>query len=98
MEGEIAVVVYAEVVRGCGRPGAPAAAGVVTILAQVVRGVAAASRLDYMVAVGLSFGPTPAVWLVQAPASARHRDVEKAPFLGDLVFAAAYAWFQHRGR
>src|SRR5437764_4988952 len=53
LEGEIAVVVYAEVVKCCGRPGAPAASEVVTVLAVVVRAVAAASRLDDVVAVGV---------------------------------------------
>src|SRR5207302_9989425 len=59
LEGEVAVVVYAEVVRWCGRPGAPAASDVVAVLAVVVRAVAAASRLDDVVAVGIDFGHKP---------------------------------------
>src|ERR1051325_3219059 len=56
LEGEVAVVVYAEVVKCCGRPGAPAASDVVAVLAVVVRAVA--SRLDDVMAVRVDFGPT----------------------------------------
>src|SRR6185436_14169011 len=56
LEGEVTVVVYAEVVKCCGRPGAPAASEVVAVLAVQVRAVAAAPRLDDVVAVGVDLG------------------------------------------
>src|SRR5205807_9074012 len=68
LEGEVAVVVYAEVVRWCGRPGAPAASKVVAVLAVVVRAVAVASRLDDVVAVGVDFGHKPDVVIVKEQA------------------------------
>src|SRR3954447_23655300 len=67
MEGEVAVVVYAEVVKWRGRPGAPAASDVVAVLAIVVRAVAAASRLDDVVAVRVNFGHKPDVVMVHEP-------------------------------
>src|SRR5207237_1955615 len=69
LEGEVAVVVYAEVVKRCGRPGAPAASDVVAVLAKVVRAVAAAARFDNMVAVGVDFGHNPDVVIVYEPVS-----------------------------
>src|SRR5437667_1946249 len=69
LEGAVAVVVYAEVVKRCGRPGAPAASDVVAVLAKVVRAVAAASRLDDVVAVGVDFGHKPDVVIVHEPAN-----------------------------
>ena len=69
LEGEVAVVVYAEVVKCCGRPGAPVASDVVAVLAVVVRAVAAASRLDDVVAVGVDFGHKPDVVIVHEPAN-----------------------------
>ncbi len=56
-------------VRYCGRPGAPAASDVVAVLAVVVRAVAAASRLDDVVAVGVDFGHKPDVVIVHEPAN-----------------------------
>src|SRR2546430_7915397 len=67
LEGEVAVVVYAEVVRRGGRPGAHAAADVVAVLAVVVGAVAAASCLDDVVAVGVDFGHKPDVVVVHEP-------------------------------
>src|SRR5437660_4649887 len=67
LEGEVAVVVYAEVVRCCGGPGAPRSSDVVAVLAVVVRAIAAASRLDDVVAVGVDFGHKPDVVMVHEP-------------------------------
>src|SRR5262245_52906161 len=69
LEGEVAVVVYAEMVKCCGRPGAPAASDVVAVLAVVVRAVAAASRLDDVVSVWVDFGHKPDVVIVHEPAN-----------------------------
>src|SRR5438874_1720976 len=69
LEREVAVVVYAEVVTWCGRPGAPATSDVVAVLAVVVRAVAVASRLDDMVAIGVDFGHKPDVVIVHEPAN-----------------------------
>src|SRR5207244_13655487 len=52
---------------GCGRPGAYAAADVVAVFAIVVGTVAAASRLDDVVAVGVDFGHKPDVVVVHEP-------------------------------
>src|SRR5947208_8269317 len=54
LERKVAVVVYAEVVKCCGRPGAPVTSEVVAVLAVEVRAVA--SSLDDVVAVGVDFG------------------------------------------
>src|SRR5438045_4195685 len=69
MEGEVAVVVYAEVVKCCGRPGAPLASDVVAVFAIQVRAVAAASCLDDVVAVRVDFGHKPDVMIVHEPAN-----------------------------
>src|SRR5262249_31469711 len=69
LEGEVAVVVYAEVVKWCGRPRAPLASEVVAVLAEVVGAVAAAACLDDVVAVGVDFGHKPDVVIVHEPVS-----------------------------
>src|SRR5206468_2614452 len=66
-EGEVAVVVYAELVKCCGRPGAPVASDVVAVLAVVVWAVAAASRLDDVVTIRVNVGHKPDVVIVHEP-------------------------------
>src|SRR5437868_5407825 len=67
VEREIAVVVYAKVVRRCGRPRTRAASEVVAVLAKHVRAVAAASGLDNVVAVWIDFGHKPDVVMIHEP-------------------------------
>src|SRR5262249_5697003 len=69
VEREVAVVVYAELVKCSGRPGTSVASDVIAVFAIVVRAVAVSSRLDDVVTIRINVRHKPDVVIVHEPAN-----------------------------